>query len=355
MASYFLLAGCALLLALSATPLVRRLAVHLGIVDRPAARKIHTRPIPLMGGVAIYAAFIISLLLLGDKAYVRETVGIFVGASLCSLVGLWDDRRGLSALSKLLAQALAATILVISGVQVRLPLPGVLNLAITALWVVGVTNAMNLLDNMDGLAGGVGAVAAAFFVLLAAMSGQYLVGALAASLLGACIGFLVYNVNPASVFMGDSGALFLGFILAAVGIKLRFPSNSPFVTWMIPVMVLAIPLFDTSLVFVSRLRRRLNPLTTPGKDHVSHRLVALGYTQREAVLVIYVACCVVGIAAMYVTQATVVEGHVLAAGLLLSSVVLAWRLERRAPIGLSTSVAQNPSPSRSQDPPKEQA
>ena len=147
-----------------------------------------------------------------------------------------------------------------------------LNIAATLVWVVGITNAMNLLDNMDGLSGGIAAIAALFFLLFAAMSKQYLVGALAAALVGACVGFLFYNLNPASIFMGDTGSLFLGFTLAAVGIKLRFPDNSAFVTWMVPVLVLAVPIFDTTLVIISRLRRGLNPLTTPGKDHLSHRL-----------------------------------------------------------------------------------
>ena len=258
---------------------MRRVAYRLGIVDMPAARKVHTRPMPLMGGVAIYVAFIISLVLLGNRAYVREVVGIFAGATLCSFVGLWDDRSGLRPRTKLLVQAMAAGILILSGVAVQLPWLGALNVVITVIWVVGITNAMNLLDNMDGLCGGVAMIAAAFFLLLAAMNGQYLVGALAAAALGACIGFLMYNFNPASVFMGDSGALFLGFVLAAVGIKLRFPALSPDVSWMIPIVVLGLPVFDTTLVTVSRLRRGLNPLTTPGRDHLSHRLVAQGMSR----------------------------------------------------------------------------
>jgi len=278
MARYLLIVVSAFALAAIVTPSMRRLAMRLGIVDQPAARKLHTRPMPLMGGVAIYLAFIAALLIWGDRFYVQQVIGIVLGASLCSFLGLWDDRRSIGAGLKLLGQLVAAAILIISGVQVHvLPYPAV-NVALTLLWVVGITNAMNLLDNMDGLCGGVGAIAAAFFLLMAAMSGQYLVGALAAALLGACIGFLVYNVNPASIFMGDAGSLFLGFTLAAVGIKLRFPDNVVFVTWMAPVLVLGLPIFDTTLVFVSRLRRQLNPLTHPGKDHVSHRLERRGMT-----------------------------------------------------------------------------
>ena len=267
----------ALLIAIEGTPLARRLALRLSIIDRPSERKFHKNPTPLLGGVAIYAAAIAALLIY-DYFYIRELVGILVGASLVSFMGIWDDRRPMRPLVKLVGQIAAAGVVVASGVRVQfLPWPA-LNLAVTILWIVGITNAMNLLDNMDGLSGGIGAVASAFFVLLASMSGQYLVGSLSAATLGACIGFLFYNVNPASIFMGDTGALFLGFMLAAVGIKLRFPANVDIVTWMVPVMTLGLPIFDTTLVVISRLRRGLNPLTAPGKDHTSHRLVMLGLT-----------------------------------------------------------------------------
>jgi UDP-GlcNAc:undecaprenyl-phosphate GlcNAc-1-phosphate transferase len=205
---------------------------------------------------------------------------------------------------------------------------GFLNLAGTILWVVGITNALNLLDNMDGLSGGVATVACVFFLLLAVMSGQYLVASLAAALLGACLGFLYYNFNPAGIFMGDTGSLFIGFMLAALGIKLRFPDNVAFVTWMIPVVVLGLPIFDTTLVIISRLRRGLNPLTTPGKDHVSHRLVRLGATQREAVLMLYLVCCALGVVAMFLTQASVVEGYFMGALLVILALYALWRLEQ---------------------------
>jgi UDP-GlcNAc:undecaprenyl-phosphate GlcNAc-1-phosphate transferase len=351
MTKYLLILVTAFVLAVAGTPLVRRLAFRLGIVDYPAARKMHNRPMPLMGGLAIYVAFALALVLFGDRFYVRELAGIFMGATLCSLMGLWDDRSGLRAMTKLLGQAVAAAVLILSGVQVSvLPWP-VLNWTVTMLWVVGITNAVNLLDNMDGLAGGVGAVASAFFLLLAAMSGQYLVGVLAAALLGACIGFLVYNVNPASIFMGDTGALFLGFMLAAVGIKLRFPDNVTYVTWMIPVIVLGLPVFDTTLVFISRLRRGLNPLTTPGKDHVSHRLVKMGLSPREAVLALYLVGCVLGVLAMYETQATVIEGYVIGALALATGGYWLVRLERVGGLtsGPVTELAPQQQPEREGD------
>ncbi|MFH1086466.1 MAG: MraY family glycosyltransferase, partial [Chloroflexota bacterium] len=219
----------------------------------------------------------------------------------------------------------------------------ILNILVTIIWVVGITSALNLLDNMDGLSAGVATVASAFFLLLAAMSGQYLVGALAAALLGACIGFLVYNVNPASIFMGDAGSLMIGFLLAAVGIKLRFPDNVRFVTWMIPVLVLGLPIFDTTLVFLSRLRRGLNPLTTPGKDHVSHRLVSLGHSQREAVLILYLAAGALGVLAMYLTQASIPEGYLVGGAVFLAGLVLLWRLERMPPLSRTAPPAASPS------------
>lgn len=328
MAAYLLILASAFALAVGATPVVRWLAPKLGVVDMPSARKIHTRPIPLMGGAAIYVAFIIALILFGDRFYVQQVVGILLGATLCSFLGMWDDRRGLSPWVKLAGQLVAASILVMTGVQIQSLRNQVLNIAATLLWVVGITNAMNLLDNMDGLTGGISVVAAAFFLLLAAMSRQYLVGALAAGLLGACIGFLIYNFNPATIFMGDTGALFIGFLLAAVGIKLRFPANVDFVTWMIPVMVLGLPIFDTTLVTISRLRRGLNPLTTPGRDHVSHRLVKKGFTQREAVLILYLACGALGVLAMYMTQATVIEGYFLGGLVLALALYALVRFER---------------------------
>ena len=160
------------------------------------------------------------------------------------------------------------------------------------------------------------------------MNDQYLVGALSAALVGACLGFLVYNFNPARIFMGDAGALFLGFVLAATAIKLRFPGQMQIVTWMVPVLILGLPLFDTGLVIVSRLRRGFNPLTTPGKDHLSHRLVAQGFTPREAVLICYLITAGLGVLAIFVTQASLVEGYVV--GTVVAGVALAalLRLER---------------------------
>jgi UDP-GlcNAc:undecaprenyl-phosphate GlcNAc-1-phosphate transferase len=328
MAIYILVFAGALVLAIGATPAARFLAPRAGFIDRPEARRIHTRPVPRLGGLAIYLAVIAAALILGEQFNFAQFGTILVGASGISFMGLIDDRWGLRPLIKLAGQILAALLLVASGIVVGTFRSDTINLLVTVAWVVYVTNAINLLDNMDGLAGGVAAIAATFFALMCSFSGQYLVGSLSIAVLGACIGFLLYNLNPASIFMGDSGALFLGYILAATGIKLRFPDNVPFVTWMIPVFVMGLPLFDTTLVIVSRLRRRLNPMTSPGLDHTSHRLVAAGLTHREAVLTLYVVCFVLGLAAIFITRASVLEGYLVGGVGAVAGVYALYRLER---------------------------
>jgi UDP-GlcNAc:undecaprenyl-phosphate GlcNAc-1-phosphate transferase len=329
----------ALILAIGGTPLARRIAPRLGLIDRPGARKVHQRPMPRMGGAAIVLASLAAVLIFRDRIEFQQLVGIMLGGAFVSLMGALDDRWGLPALVKLLGQFLAASLLIVAGLSVQMLPWQWLNYGLSALWIVGVTNAFNLLDNMDGLSSGVAAIAAAFFTLLAALSDQSYVGALSAAVFGATLGFLIYNFNPASIFMGDSGSLFIGFVLAAIGIKLRFPDNVTFVTWMTPVLVLGVPLFDTTLVVVSRLRRRLNPLTTPGKDHTSHRLVAAGFTTREAVMIHYLAGGALGVLAIFVTQASAFEGYVASgAAALVALYALIW-LERlfRATAALTRS------------------
>lgn len=321
----------ALALALAATPAARKLAVHTHMVDQPAQRKTHLTPTPLLGGLAIYAAALLALILFGDKFYVHQVAGIIIGGTLISFLGLWDDRTPLPPWAKLLGQVIPAWILVLTGVRVSIFSWETINVAVTVAWMLFITNAVNFLDNMDGLSAGVAGMASAYFLLLAALSGQYLVGALAAALLGACIGFLVYNFNPASIFMGDTGSLFLGFVLAAIGIKLRFPTNIPAVTWMIPVLVLGVPMLDTSLVIISRLRRGKNPFTTPGKDHISHRLVKLGYTRREAVLMLYLLGSIFGMIAVFVTQASLLEAAVVGLTVFIADLAIIVYMEKMHP------------------------
>jgi UDP-GlcNAc:undecaprenyl-phosphate GlcNAc-1-phosphate transferase len=327
MSTLILIFAGALLFAISATPGARWLALRLGMIDQPAARKVHTTPIPRFGGIAIYGAVVIALLVFRERFGLNQFVSILLGATWVSFLGIWDDRWGLRPMFKLLGQVVGAIILIVAGVQVQfLPSPA-LNWIVTIIWVVGLTNAINFLDNMDGLSGGIAAIASAFFLLMAVQNGQYLVGGLSAALLGASIGFLVYNFNPATIFMGDTGSLFLGFMLASVGIKLRFPDNSDVITWMVPVIVLGVPIFDTTLVVFSRIRRGLSP-ATPGKDHTSHRLVRMGFTQREAVMLLYLISGMLGMVAVFVTQADLVEAYLLGGSVFLAGLWGIWRMER---------------------------
>ena len=331
LAQLFLIFICALVVSVLSTPMVRRLALIVGVLDQPHARKIHANPVPLLGGLAMYGAVLTTVLLWSERVFVREFVGIMLGATIVLLCGLLDDKWGLTASLKMLGQILACLILIFwGGVQVQLFKAQWLNVALTIIWIVGISNAINFLDNMDGLSAGITAVATAFFLQLSVLNGQILVGALSAATLGACVGFLRHNFVPTHIFMGDTGSLFLGFILGVLGIKLRFPSNSIVVTWMIPIIVLGLPIFDTSLVVVSRLRRRVNPFTTAGKDHISHRLVALGATRHEAVLMCYLIAGSFGIIATMLSRASVREAYALLAILIAVGAVIIFMLERYA-------------------------
>jgi UDP-GlcNAc:undecaprenyl-phosphate GlcNAc-1-phosphate transferase len=327
MSTLILIFASALLLVISATPGIKWVALRLGIMDQPAARKLHTSPMPRFGGIAMYGAVVIALLVFEERFRVDQLVSILLGATWVSFLGVWDDRWGLRPILKFIGQIIAAVILIVNGVQVNFLPSNILNWTVTVVWVVGLSNAINFLDNMDGLSGGITAIASAFFLLMAVQNGQYLVGALSAALLGASVGFLVYNFNPASIFMGDTGSLFLGFMLAALGIKLRFPANIDAVTWMVPVLVLGVPIFDTTLVVFSRIRRGLHPVTA-GKDHTSHRLVRLGFTQREAVMILYLVGGMLGMVAVLVTQANLVEAYLLGGTVFLVAVYSLWRLEK---------------------------
>jgi UDP-GlcNAc:undecaprenyl-phosphate GlcNAc-1-phosphate transferase len=325
--NYILIFLSSLVIVIVSTPIAKKAALRLGFIDHPSERRLHTSPLPRLGGVAIYLGCIAALLL-SDRFYMPQLVSIMIGATIVSFLGIWDDYKTLKPLIKLCGQIFAAIILIYSGIKISFLPYESLNIIATLFWVVLITNALNLLDNMDGLSGGVATIACTFYFLIAVMTGQYLVASLTAALLGACLGFLYYNFNPASIFMGDSGSLFIGFLLATIGIKLRFPSNVAFVTWMVPVVVLGLPLFDTSLVIISRLRRGLNPLTTPGKDHVSHRLVRIGTSHREAVLILYLVCCCFGLIAMFLMHASFFEGYLIGALLCIIALYAMWRLEK---------------------------
>jgi UDP-GlcNAc:undecaprenyl-phosphate GlcNAc-1-phosphate transferase len=260
-----------------------------------------------------------------------EMMGVLGGATVVTAFGLWDDRYGMHPLVKVLGQGIAAAILVTSGIHITLFAAPVLNVALTVLWVVGISNAINFLDNMDGLAAGITTVASGFFFTLALIEGLGLVASLAAATLGACIGFLYYNFSPASLFMGDAGSLLLGFILAVLGIKLEFAGRPLAVTWMIPIIILGLPIFDSTLVVVSRLRRG-QPIYQGGKDHTSHRLTAvLNITAARAVMTLYLVASILGLMALMLRDATPLQAELILAALatifIAGLIWLEWRFK----------------------------
>ena len=319
------------LLAFLATPLTRVLARRLGMIDQPGVRKAHRLPVPLLGGLAMYLALAIAFIVFGSADWRWEGVGILGGATLLFLTGLWDDRFGMPAWIKLAAQVVAALVVMAVGVQVHLLGHPWLDGAITLFWILGITNAVNLMDNMDGLAAGVTLVAALSFFVLAALEGQGLVTSLAAALAGAAAGFLFYNFAPAMSFMGDAGSLTLGFTLAVIGIKLRFIHYPLAATWMAPIIVLGVLIFDTLLVSISRVRRGRS-IFQGGSDHTSHRLAQIGIGPARAVLSLYVIAAALGLTAVLVVRSPVWVANAGFGGLLVlgaAALVMFERIEPR--------------------------
>ena len=298
-AAFFLaMCVCALL-----TPMVRHLALRLGAVSQAGGRHVHTRAIPRLGGVAIALAVcapLVSLFIVDSGAAVEvranasPVLGLLLGGGLLCVVGAVDDVRGLRALHKLGLQVLAALIAYASGLQIdELYLPlvgslpmGVFAVPVTVLWIVGITNAVNLIDGLDGLAAGVVFCASVTNFVIAVVSGYVVLAALMASLMGALIGFLFYNFNPARIFMGDSGSYFLGFMLATTAIAGTSQKASTTVALLGPMVALGLPIFDTLFSILRRALER-RPLFSPDRGHIHHRLLDLGLTHRKAVLILY--------------------------------------------------------------------
>jgi UDP-GlcNAc:undecaprenyl-phosphate GlcNAc-1-phosphate transferase len=299
----------ALLASVTLTVPVRALAIRVGMVDLPGPRKVHLQPIPLLGGLAIYGAVVIAALFSTSGPARNQVFAILAGATLVAAVGILDDRGWLHHQIKLfVAMPLAAAILLASGIhaQVFSVLVGghtgyLLDAALTILWVVGITASFSILDHMDGLCAGIAAVASVFFAALALLHGQTLVTSLAAAVLGAAAGFLRWNFKPAKIFMGDGGAMFLGFLMATLSLKLRLEQVNHFSAWLAPVLILGATIFDTALVSVSRARRGLLPFAAPGKDHAAHRLANLGLGHRGAVVTIYFIGAISGGAGLLVS------------------------------------------------------
>lgn len=314
--------------ALGLTPLSRFIALRTGLVAYPREQRLHRSATPLMGGLAIYVALVLALLIFNIPAHYIELGAILAGATLMALLGWWDDRRELSPRVKFAGQIVVGAVLVLAGIQVRLFNVPLLDWSLTVVWVLGVTNAINYQDNMDGLAAGISAIASAFFLVMAVMEGQHLVGSLAAALCGASVGFLIYNFNPANIFMGDMGSMVLGFTLAVLGIKLRFDGQPLNVTWMIPILVLGLPLFDVLLVTFTRLREGRSPFVGSSKDHTSHRLLSTGVGQRGVLAILYSVCLILGMSGVVVSRAPS-AGWPIGVGLsalgMLAFVFLEWR------------------------------
>ncbi len=320
----------------SLTVPVRRLALRLEMVDRPGSRKLHLTPIPLLGGLAIYCGAVMSVTFFVRGPARAQILGILAGATLLAVVGILDDRGLLHHQVKLfVGMPIAALILIASGVKAEVVSalwPGfvgsVPDKVVTLFWVVGITAAFSILDHMDGLCAGTAAIASAFFMLLSILNGQVLVSTLAGAVFGASLGFLGWNFNPAKIFMGDGGAMFLGFMMSTLGLKLRVTGLSEASRWMVPVLILGIPIFDTTLVTVSRSRRRLLPFASPGKDHTAHRLANLGLGQRGAVIVIYVLGCLFGFLAVLSRHLSSWQALGLMGGVIAASVAGIMMLER---------------------------
>jgi UDP-GlcNAc:undecaprenyl-phosphate GlcNAc-1-phosphate transferase len=322
--AYLAVFAVALAASLAATPVARRLAHRWGVLDQPSHRKVHLNPTPLLGGLAVYAAFWLTVLVVTRfevaapevflPATTRELAAIFAATLTLMLVGFADDKSktggGLPPRAKLAGQLVAAAVAVAGGLELHVFGAWLPDVLLTFFWIVGISNAINLLDNMDGLSAGATGIAAVFFFVIAAANGQILVGMMALALAGACLGFLRYNFNPATVFMGDTGTFFMGFLLAAIGMKLK-ATGPAWWSFVLVAVVLALPIFDTSLVTAYRLWKRRH-LAQGGKDHTSHRLVKLGLPHRQAVLVLYGASVASGALALLMARGGEALGVVLA-------------------------------------------
>jgi UDP-GlcNAc:undecaprenyl-phosphate/decaprenyl-phosphate GlcNAc-1-phosphate transferase len=310
--AYLVALACAL--SLVGVPLVRTLARLWGVLDAPAARKVHAVATPLLGGAAVYAAFAATVLF--NFTFSLNLKGVALGATIIVAVGVLDDILDLPARAKLAGQVTATAVAMTYGVvldTVPTAWPGsyVVNVILTLLWFLTVTNAVQFLDGMDGLAAGLGAVAALFFALAALQTNQPYLMFLAAPLVGACLGFLPYNFRfgrPATIFLGDAGAGFIGFTLAGLAVMGDWAEND-FIGLLTPVLILAVPLFD--IAFVGTVRVVTGKVHSFGewlaytaKDHIHHRFEALGLTRTETVLLIYFIAATLGVSAMLLKDAT---------------------------------------------------
>ena len=305
---YFTLFLC-FVVAVLITPVVKWLAFRVGATDKPNQRKVHQKIMPRLGGLAIFISFIVGYLVL--KPASPYATAIVIGAAIIVLTGVLDDIYELPPKWKLLGQIMAAVVVVYGGIRfdfINLPFGGhlefgLLSIPITMLWIIGITNAINLIDGLDGLAAGVSSIALVTIAGMAATMGNTyaFVFAMSLLLLGSTLGFLLYNFHPAKIFMGDTGALFLGYMISVLSL-LGFKNVTVF-SLIIPILILGVPISDTVFAIVRRIVNK-QPLSAPDKSHLHHCLLRLGYSHRQTVLIIYGMAAMFGISAVVLSKAT---------------------------------------------------
>ena len=312
------------LVAFGLTPLIRELACKMGAVDQPSSRKIHQSATPLLGGVAVYCAFLIALLAnapgMVDPLIVTEGMqGVLIGGTLLFLVGIWDDVREVPASWKLLVQIAASGIVIWSGKLLTFFPHGVagdmLNTFLTVLWIVGITNAFNFFDGMDGLATGLAIILAFFMGVVAFQTNQPVLGWVAVALVGACLGFLPYNFKPgapATIFLGDAGSTFLGFTLACLAVKGNWADGKPIVSVSTPILIFGILIYDmvymtVERIYTGKVGTLKQYLEYVGKDHMHHRLERVLGSRTDAVLMIFLLSITLGLAGVVLRSARAVD------------------------------------------------
>lgn len=299
----------ALVISFAATPLVKKFAHRVGAIDVPKdSRRVHSKPIPRLGGLAIFIGFLLSVLIFADIT--TQVRGILLGAVIIVVLGVIDDIIQLRAYIKFLVQIGAAVIAVLHGLvieafanpfafdTVEYIFLGYLAIPITILWIVGITNSVNLIDGLDGLAVGVSAISSAVMLVIALIVADMNVAVIMAALAGACLGFMPYNLNPAKIFMGDTGALLLGYVLATISILGLFKFYAV-ISFAAPFLVLALPLVDTAFAFFRRLVKGKNPMS-PDRGHFHHRLIDMGLSQKQAVAILYAVSGLLGLIAVVI-------------------------------------------------------
>jgi len=314
-----------LILSFLGTSILTPIAIYIAnknkIYDYPDERKIHSKPIPRLGGLAIYLGFIFAIL--RNLNFSNELKGVVIGATIIILIGTLDDIKGISARWKFLGQLLATAIIIFYGVRITVfprGMPGehLIEIFFTVLGVVGVTNAINFMDGMDGLATGLGVVCGASFLIIAVQTGQRHLSWVTIALVGSCLGFLPYNFKPAKIFLGDAGSTFIGFTLAGIAIMGSWVVTryNPMVATSVPVLILSVCIFDMIYTTVSRIRngsvRNFREwLEYTGKDHLHHRLNFLGFSERETVFVICAISMILGLSAIVLRNASAFEAILL--------------------------------------------